>query len=885
MESESLQLDDIMATLMSMGFEFNDCQEAMTNGKLTVQAAIDWILAGKPGNVVAPPSLKLNTAQAAGNLQSSSSNPFVQANVDGLQGPSDSDFSASKATGVDVDSDTVISRSHMSEKQQQIKHNFEEKERQEVKRKLNEEKLKKKQEKERILKEIQEDREKLRLTKQAKVDASSAKLQSPPQHSTASASAETSVSPSTGSTGQEKTTPDTAIIQVRLPDGQIFRQTFPSTSTLNTVWDAVYAMIRISINAYSGFIQPFPRREFSREEMSSTLQSLGLVPSGSLVLKKKDVEQATEISDYELPSMQNTWLSKMSRHYLLKLVLDYYPYTTNELLHAARIFTHLHTLSLNSCTLITDAGLNSIKSMTALKVISLSGCSQITNNCFSVFCVLPALQSLILEATGVTDTGVIQFAGSDACHRLLHLDLSRTSVTQDIFTSLQAFKRLKSLFLKQCPPASCRLRRDWGGWGERIGAVHLRTNIMVRPTITDCCPVEDPVIFSYLLKLVLDYYPYTTNELLHAARIFTHLHTLSLNSCTLITDAGLNSIKSMTALKIISLSGCSQITNNCFSVFSVLPALQSLILEATGVTDTGVIQFAGSDVCPRLLHLDLSRTAVTQDIFTCLQGFKRLKSLFLKQCPVSGLAGIESVSSLETLDLSETHIVTDSVLCLTRLPGLCNISLTGTQFVHGDRALSYLKDMKMTGLFLPGRSSTTDLGMAYISGFSLSALDLTNYTNVGDSGMEHIGKIHSLKKLLLTNTKVSDEGIQHLQGLTNLQLLYLDRTNVSNACADVIARFKNLCELSLSSTNVTSDFIKQGALNNCINLTKLNLSKTIIGDKGIIFLKLPNLQLLNLDCTRVHPYTVADIRHNCPNLQSVTIVNLSSVQEDQVEDD
>jgi len=39
---QSIGLDDIIATMLSMGFEFQDCQEAVTNGKLTVQAAIDW---------------------------------------------------------------------------------------------------------------------------------------------------------------------------------------------------------------------------------------------------------------------------------------------------------------------------------------------------------------------------------------------------------------------------------------------------------------------------------------------------------------------------------------------------------------------------------------------------------------------------------------------------------------------------------------------------------------------------------------------------------------------------------------------------------------------------------------------------------------------------
>lgn len=46
--------------------------------------------------------------------------------------------------GVDVGDETVVSRSHLSEKQQQIKLSFEEKERLEARRKVNEEKRQRK---------------------------------------------------------------------------------------------------------------------------------------------------------------------------------------------------------------------------------------------------------------------------------------------------------------------------------------------------------------------------------------------------------------------------------------------------------------------------------------------------------------------------------------------------------------------------------------------------------------------------------------------------------------------------------------------------------------------------------------------------------------------
>ncbi|RUS73795.1 hypothetical protein EGW08_018434 [Elysia chlorotica] len=892
MASDSLQLDDIMATLMSMGFEWNDCQEAVTNGKLTVQAAIDWILSGKPGNVVQP-ALKLNTGQNSGPLQSSSSNPFVASNVAGLRGSSTIDSSTSQ--GTDVHPDTIISRSHMSEKQQQIKLDFEEKERQEVKRKMHEEKLKKKKDKERILKEIQEDREKLRLTKQAKVDFSP---ESTGSQETASAAKASQLPPD-----PEKTS-NTANIQIRLPNGQMFRQSFSSCSTLNTVWDAVYNTRKTNMNAYSGFIQPFPRREFTKEEMGETLQSLGLVPSGSLVLKKKDVQQATAMETEAVPASGTPQAFQMGQPGPIGGDEEANDDPDEEMQDPfnpqhqwGRGFMVGDRLGQERQEQMDDAGDEDMQVLNPLDVIPGLGNHPILghqhNNDENQHAFEGFGNRLIPEGVPGDDAhlnrSAAEMAAQAAAHRFAVNPQEPAAVEGRPQSSSEHHYHLYTMgslqTLTMCVLARsladpCKPFMSLSGLPEEIlqdFLKHLIKERLLKPKLLQLMP-------CYLLKLVLDYYPYTTNEMLHSARIFTHLHTLSLNSCTLITDAGLNYIKGMTALKVINLSGCSQITNHCFTVFSAFPSLHSLLLEGSGVTDAGVMQFAESHACPQLVHLDLSRTSVTQDIFPALQGFKKLKSLFLKQCQVSGLAGIESVSRLETLDLSETGIRTDSVLCLTRLPCLVNVSLTGTQFVQGDLALSYLKDLKLTSLFLPVRSTTTDLGMAYISGFSLSALDLTNYTNVGNVGMEHIGKIHSLKKLLLTNTKVSDEGIQHLQDLINLQVLFLDKTCVSNACADVIARFKSLCELSLSTTNITSDFLKQEALNKCINLTKLNLGRTIIGDKGILFLKLPNLQLLNLDCTRVHPYSVPDIQRNCPNLKSVTIVNLSSVPEDQVEE-
>ncbi|KAK0043256.1 hypothetical protein Bpfe_027350 [Biomphalaria pfeifferi] len=867
MASEAGSLDDIVVTLMSMGFEINDCQEAITNGKLTVQSAIDWILAGKPGNVaVTQKSLVLNKPMP-NQLGGGSSNPFVPTNVSALTPASDTNMesSSSEVMGVDASDDTIVSRCHLSEKQQQIKLNFQEKERLEAKRLASEEKKRKKNERERILKEIQEDREKVKLIKQSKLDTPSSASEVP----------QLNIAVREPADGQEDQNTTTSI-QVRLPSGQMFRQSFSVQSTLYNVWESVCAQLNTAIIAYCGFIQPFPRKEYSRDEMRHTLKALGLVPSGSLVLKKKDADQAT-------PPDPSTMQSPIIMRALAQLGDEREEAEEEEVVDRPPPFNWGRVLRPNRDEPM-DVGLddnegqlNILDQFRGVAAHPVGGVHPIVgNHRFEGFG-----NRLVPEGVPGDDNRHLnrrapEMAAEAAENRSAQNQPStsqsfqRSSFTEHFFNvrSLQdmSMSVLSRRFTDPRNPIY-----SISGLSEEIlqkFLAYLKKEGLLKPKILHMLP-------SYLLKLTLDFYPYTTNELLYAARIFVNLHTLSLNSCTLITDSGLIAIKGMKSLKVLNLSGCSQITNSCFAFIQELKQLQTLNLEGTGVTDPGIIQFSESETAVQLAHLDLGRTSITHEIFPSLQKMKMLKSLYMKNTRISSLAGLETVTSLENLDISETNIVTDCILCLTRLPGLSHLSLTGTQDVNGDRALAYLKDMKLTALYLPCRSTTSD------AGFQLTSLDLTNYINIGDPSMFYIGQMISLKKLLLTNTKISDEGMQHLTKLVNLEVLYLDRTLVSNAGAAIIVNFKHLNELSLSATSITSDFVKQGSLNQCIYLTKLNLSRTIIGDKGIHNLKLPNLLMLNLDCTRVHPSSISIIESHCPNVKSVTIANLAALNEDE----
>jgi len=57
---------------------------------------------------------------------------------------------------------------------------------------------------------------------------------------------------------------------------------------------------------------------------------------------------------------------------------------------------------------------------------------------------------------------------------------------------------------------------------------------------------------------------------------------------------------------------------------------------------------------------------------------------------VTGLSGIERLSKLKVLNLANTSIVTDSLLCCRNCPSLTALNVANTLNVNGDQALRYL---------------------------------------------------------------------------------------------------------------------------------------------------------------------------------------------------
>lgn len=150
------RLEDFILRLSEMGFDVNDSREAWQNGIFIVQDAIDWyydnfstgcviytlkclnrILAGKPKKIQtsAPATLKLGQSRGSGSLNEEC-NPFSDSVARPLLNAEDTSKHVDK-----MDSEELVeSRMHLNDEQRKIRERFEEKQRQEARKKIVEEK-------------------------------------------------------------------------------------------------------------------------------------------------------------------------------------------------------------------------------------------------------------------------------------------------------------------------------------------------------------------------------------------------------------------------------------------------------------------------------------------------------------------------------------------------------------------------------------------------------------------------------------------------------------------------------------------------------------------------------------------------------------------------
>jgi Leucine-rich repeat (LRR) protein len=203
-----------------------------------------------------------------------------------------------------------------------------------------------------------------------------------------------------------------------------------------------------------------------------------------------------------------------------------------------------------------------------------------------------------------------------------------------------------------------------------------------------------------------------------------------------------------------------------------------------------------------LKALTLSRTRIDDQGLRRLAALKGLTALHLvgsDSISDHGVAFLTCLEYLETLNLTSSHITSQSAPTLARLSKLKYLMLGNTRIdEEGFRRLADLKEL--TALELPG-TPITDVGRE-IRFPELGYLNLAN-TKLTDAGLRHISQSPKLRCLVITGTRVTGASIETLASLPSLMEVYADDTQIDHDSPQWLRLMKTLEHRRTSEEDAT----------------------------------------------------------------------------------
>jgi hypothetical protein len=223
------------------------------------------------------------------------------------------------------------------------------------------------------------------------------------------------------------------------------------------------------------------------------------------------------------------------------------------------------------------------------------------------------------------------------------------------------------------------------------------------------------------------------------------------------------------------------------------------------------VSFAGTNVMdsdlrvlrdfPKVAHLDLGRTAITD----------------------RALAEIKPMDQLVDISLLKTKVINFAALC--DFPNLTQLNLNGTGITDGD--LAALKPMEQR----------------------LTRLNLAQ-TRITDEGLTQLQGLTNLESLDLHRTAVTGNALANLRGMKKLVVLQLDYTLADDAAAGAFRELQSLNQIHLTNTRITDACLPSIAA--LPELVILNVSGTAVSDEGVAsFEKMKKLKDLSIQGTRI----------------------------------
>ena len=188
----------------------------------------------------------------------------------------------------------------------------------------------------------------------------------------------------------------------------------------------------------------------------------------------------------------------------------------------------------------------------------------------------------------------------------------------------------------------------------------------------------------------------------------------------------------------------------------------------------------------------------------------------------------------------------DDMPCLTRLPGLCELTLSGSEVT--DRGLVHISTLRKLTCLGVADTRITDSGLAHLKELRSLQYLFIQGTNITGSGLQDMPC--SVENLYARDTPLGDVGLARLAESDSLVSLQFCWTQVSDTGAPHLALLSKLEYLDISGTRITDAGLLHIA--KLSRLRQLDISDTSCSDAGLMKLaELPMLELLELEGTRV----------------------------------
>jgi len=276
-------------------------------------------------------------------------------------------------------------------------------------------------------------------------------------------------------------------------------------------------------------------------------------------------------------------------------------------------YTNLEEINLSGCTALGFRVGDALGSIPSLRSVNLERCNEINDKQMEAISQISHLTSLnIADCFKITDRGVRCLWKLKGLHKL---DLTRSKALQStIRTVLDSAKELRNVTLAgtTCTDAVAE---------ELAQLKHLQKLDLSNTSMADAGIAKLPtLVLANLEKLNLNATQITDQTLALVAASGAQLVKLSLGE-TAVTDAGVRSLQSFrVSLTELDLHGCYRLTLDG-GALSMLSALRKVVLDDTGVNDSGAIPLTqmGS-----LQVVHLAQTSITDDTIyaACKPGCK-----------------------------------------------------------------------------------------------------------------------------------------------------------------------------------------------------------------------------------------------------------------------